>query len=373
MDSNIITFIRNRDYQFIKELGQGACGKTVLLFDDIIDQSFVCKKFFPCVEEYRQEHYNNFIREIKILLQLLHHNIVRIYNYYLYPDKYTGYILMEYVEGEDIDDYLSNNPETINEIFIQIINGFKFLESKNVLHRDIRTKNLLVTNSGIVKIIDFGFGKVTNAPEDFEKSIDLNWCYDLPDEFSGEIYNFQTEIYFIGKLFEKIIQDYEIKHFAYKDLLRLMCNKSPSNRVSSFFDIDKEINSNRFSEIYFNETERKSYQEFSECMRNTITRIEQGTKYYDDIEWIEGQLENSYRSMMLEEYAPDSATVCRCFLKGGYYYHKKNFPVTCVRNFLALLRSSSHEKKRIILANLHTTFDSVTKYEKQLFGDDIPF
>ena len=47
MEEKIVEFLRKRDYRLIKELGQGASGKTVLLHDDVINEFFVCKKYLP--------------------------------------------------------------------------------------------------------------------------------------------------------------------------------------------------------------------------------------------------------------------------------------------------------------------------------------
>src|SRR5476649_182510 len=54
-EDKIVQFLRKRDYVLVKELGQGACGKTVLLHDVQIDEHFVCKKYFPYSESHRQE------------------------------------------------------------------------------------------------------------------------------------------------------------------------------------------------------------------------------------------------------------------------------------------------------------------------------
>src|SRR5687768_13144746 len=96
-------FIRTRDYRILKELGQGACGKTVLLHDEVIDERYVCKKYQPYSERFRAELFENFKREIKLLHRLHHKNVVRVFNHYLYPDVFTGYILMEFVDGCEID------------------------------------------------------------------------------------------------------------------------------------------------------------------------------------------------------------------------------------------------------------------------------
>lgn len=66
---------------------------------------------------------------------------------------------MEYIEGCNIDEYIKANPKAINDIFVQTISGFKYLEDNGIMHRDIRPGNILVSTDGIPKIIDFGFGK----------------------------------------------------------------------------------------------------------------------------------------------------------------------------------------------------------------------
>jgi serine/threonine-protein kinase len=99
---SIVAFLRKRDYVFVKVLGQGACGQTVLLRDEIIGSDFVCKKYLPFAESHRQELFRGFLREIKLLHEVYHTNVVRVFNYYVYPEQYTGFILMEYVAGKDI-------------------------------------------------------------------------------------------------------------------------------------------------------------------------------------------------------------------------------------------------------------------------------
>ena len=103
--SRMVEFLRKKDFRLEKELGRGACGQTVLLYDDQIDEYFVCKKYLPIETDLRQALFDNFVREVKLLHLVNHYNVVRIFNYYLYPDKHAGYILMEYVKGKDIERY----------------------------------------------------------------------------------------------------------------------------------------------------------------------------------------------------------------------------------------------------------------------------
>ena len=377
MAVKIITFLRKRDYRLVKELGQGSCGRTVLLHDDIIDEDFVCKKYVPFSNSYRQELFAKFAREIKLLYKIHHHNVVRIFNHYLYPEDFAGYILMEYVEGCEIDEYVASAPETIDELFVQAVAGFRYLESRSILHRDIRVSNILVRADGTLKIIDLGFGKAIEIPEDYDKSISLNWWCELPDEFSRKFYDFQTEVYFVGKLFEQLIVQNSIEECKYASLIAKMCQRNPLQRIASFSDIEKALQSDQFSELEFTDDESDSYRSFANQISTHITKIEYGAKYRTDIERIEIELQAVYRTVMLEQLVPDSAPVIRCFLTGVYYYRKEGFPVPTLKDFIHLLKSASMEKKRIILSNLQAKMDAIKRYEQpkpqEPNDDDIPF
>lgn len=374
MSDRIVQFLRKRDLIFVRELGQGACGKTVILHDDVIDEDFVCKKYSPFHEPLRNELYENFVREIKLLHVLNHLNVVRVFNYYLYPEKVTGYILMELVAGRDIEEFLILNPEKTNEIFMQTIEGFQHLEKNEILHRDIRPQNILVSEEGVVKIIDFGFGKRIAANKDFDKSISLNWWCEPPTEFATQTYNYTTEVYFIGKLFEKIIIEAGIEQFAYKTLLMRMCASDPAFRIESFAKVMQEILAEKFTEIDFTNGELVAYRNFATSLSRIISKIESETKYYDDVQDIQRKLEDTYRNVMLENALPANTIVIRCFLNGAYYFSNRVFmEVDHLKRFIELLRSCSKEKKNIILSNIFTRLDALPRYNENVNFDDIPF
>jgi serine/threonine-protein kinase len=282
---------------------------------------------------------------------------------------------MEYIEGDSIRDYLAKYPEMIHEIFLQVISGFEYLEENNVLHRDIRPANIMVRDDGILKIIDFGFGKQIQEEADYEKSVSLNWWYEKPLEFSDKVYNFKTEVYFIGKMFEEIIKENGIEKFKYRDLLDNMCEPNPVNRIKNFSDINKHIENDLFYEIGFEGNEHRAYLDFANSIEKHITKIESRAEYINDEERVIMALDNAYRSFMLEEFVPNAALVTNCFLKGQYYFKKKNFPVSVVKNFLHFIKSSSPEKKGIILSNLITRIDSLSRYDGRydIHKDDLPF
>ncbi len=369
----IVSFLRRRDYTFLKVLGQGACGQTVLLHDDQIDGHFVCKKYVPFSETQRQELFKNFLREIKLLHEVHHQNVVRVFNYYIYPEQQAGYILMEYVEGQDIEEWLGHFPETVNALFLQAIEGFAYLESCLVLHRDIRPENILVRSDGVLKVIDLGFGKRVESSKDFDKSISLNWWCETPQDFVTSTYDHSTEVYFVGKLFEKLIVELSIEHFKYPALLARMCQRNPSQRIPTFFEVKTQIILDQSDDVAFSDEERQAYVEFADQVSTNLTKIESSAKYNDDLDSIRSQLESAYRACMLEDFVSDCAVIFRPFVRGVYYYRKTGFPTQVLRAFLRLLRTASIEKQRIALSNLHSRLDAIQRYTPDPFDDGIPF
>ena len=337
----------HRTFQLQKELGQGACGRTVLLYDETIDEYLVCKKYTPFEEAMRAQLYAGFVREIKLLHSVNHVNVVRLFNYLLYPDRMVGYIFMEYVEGSDIEEYLEEHPEQINEIFAQTIDGFAYLEGRRVLHRDIRPANVLVSNEGVVKIIDFGFGKAVPVDGDFDKSVSLNWWCDPPPEFADNTYDHITEIYFVGKLFERLLLNGSYEDFWFRDLLRSMIEPDRDRRLSSFSEAREVVMSKSDASIAFEWEDRDTYRSFAAMMSSLVTKIGSDAKYLE-IDDVLIRLRALYKSVMLEEYVPAAEKVVQCLLTGKFYYSRKvRLRVETLLEFIDLLKRSSSEKRSV--------------------------
>lgn len=370
-NKDIIKFIRKRDYIFEKDIGQGGTAKTVLLYDDIINNHFVCKKYEPYYEDLKDVFFKNFVEEIKLLHLIYHINIVRIFNYFLYPEQKTGYILMEYVNGEHIDNYLEKHPENIDSIFIQTIEGFKYLEDNGILHRDIRPQNIIVTEKGIVKIIDFGFGKRVDNISDYDKSITLNWFYDVPNDFEKNKYDHKTEIYFIGKLFEKILNETDSETFSFDDILGKMVLKDYNERIESFEIILKDILTDEISQIEFEEHEIDFYRNFADSLMKIISSIAENAKYITDVSEISNKLERLYKDTILEEVLHNNRSLINCFINGNYRYNEEIINMYIIHNFINMFRKIPKHKKNIIVRNLINRLESINKYPE--WEDDLPF
>ncbi len=170
-------------YELIDIIGQGGMADVYLANDTILNRTIAIKILRTSLAK-DPIYIARFQREASAAAALSHKNIVEIYD--VGEDDGMYYIVMEYVEGQDIETYLSKNPQKINDIFNQCISGFSHLEKCKILHRDIRPMNILVSNDGDLKIIDFGFGKRITQENDFDKSITLNWWCEPPHDFKDK-------------------------------------------------------------------------------------------------------------------------------------------------------------------------------------------
>ena len=245
-NGDIIEFVKQKDYIMVNnDLGGGSFGKTVVLKDPYIDELFVAKKYEPEYDEIREQFYKNFLDEIKILYKLNHRNIVRIYNYYAYENIYRGYILMEFIDGKTIDKYLSEYEEldsilcddpTPDNIFVQLIDAFSYMEKHHIIHRDIREGNIMIDKSGTVKVIDFGIGKLvesTQADDSLRSQINRRNADTLPQEYYDKEYTSLTDMFYLAELLNRLMREAEHPdemNFSYQSILDKMMQKKPEDR-----------------------------------------------------------------------------------------------------------------------------------------------
>ena len=112
------------------------------------------------------EQRKNIIREYEIMETLNHENVVKLYTKIIEGKKFTVVSLVMELCETDLYNYMINNnlPQAeIKSFFSQILNGLKHLHSNKILHRDIKPTNILIKNSSIIKLADFGISKVTEA------------------------------------------------------------------------------------------------------------------------------------------------------------------------------------------------------------------
>ena len=170
-----------------------------------------------------------------------------------------------------------------------------------------------------------------------------------------------------------MVSEQSIGEFKHKELLRRMCIRNPAERLGSFADVKRASQSQQFIDMEFHEREIEAYREFADCLRGIFTQIEVSSQYANDVVDIQAKLTLLYKGVMLEQQLPDCRNIARCFVLGAYsYLPKHRFPVYVVKGFLDLLRGTSREKNNIILSNIQTKLDAVTRYAATV-ADDLQF
>lgn len=365
-NGDVIPFVKQKDYIMINnDLGGGSFGKTVLLQDPFIDELFVAKKYEPEYDGIKEQFYKNFLDEIKILYKLNHRNIVRIYNYYAYENIYTGYILMEYIDGENIGDFISDYfapfaETTLDDVFLQLIDAFCYIEAHGIIHRDIRAGNILVDKSGTVKVIDFGIGKIASRVDggDADSLVaDINRAASdtLPQEYYDGIYTSLTDMFYLAELFGRLIDNAgscDRTDFSYNDILNKMMEKKPENRFESFAAIREAIGKHDFLHMQISDEDREIYQKFTCLIYKSLTSYMSEPRFNTDCAIFISRLEKALTTNLFETVIQKNADVISSVVDCGYRYNNGvNISNKTVRNFLDWFRASTPQSQALVLNN----------------------
>ncbi|OBZ90758.1 Serine/threonine-protein kinase MARK2 [Choanephora cucurbitarum] len=147
------------DYTFVRQVGQGKFSRVILSYHSLTKRQVAIKIIDKRQHDYRVM--SRLVREISLMEALNHPNIVQLYETYETTD--SMFIVMEYVDGFNLDEFLQQNggklPENqARDIFRQMVAAMDYCHSRWVVHRDLKTPNILLTKDLQVKIADFGLG-----------------------------------------------------------------------------------------------------------------------------------------------------------------------------------------------------------------------
>lgn len=151
-------------YKILKMIGGGGMANVYLAHDMILDRD-VAVKMLRLDFANDEEFIRRFHREAQSATSLAHPNIVSIYDVGEENDLY--YIVMEYVDGQTLKQYiLQNSPiptETALEIMQQLTSAISHAHQNDIVHRDIKPHNILLDKNGNVKVTDFGIAMALSA------------------------------------------------------------------------------------------------------------------------------------------------------------------------------------------------------------------
>lgn len=193
-------------YKIIEKLGEGGMG-VVYKAEDTKLKREVAIKFLPHHIQANEEERDRLKIEAQAAASLNHPNIATIHAIEETEDEL--FIVMEYIEGQELKGKiaLSNlTTEEILKIAIQIAGGLQAAHEKGIVHRDIKSSNIMVTNKGQIKIMDFGLAKVSGNPQITKLGTTIGTtAYMSPEQVRGEIADERSDIWSYGVLFYELL------------------------------------------------------------------------------------------------------------------------------------------------------------------------
>jgi serine/threonine protein kinase/Tfp pilus assembly protein PilF len=186
-------------YQILEKLGEGGMGVVYKAQDTKLDR-IVALKFLPQHLTSDPVEKERFVHEAKAASALNHTNITTIHEI----DEFEGqmFIVMEYCEGKTLKQIIEKETLSVRKVLdigIQICEGLTIAHEKGIVHRDIKSANIMLTPRGQVKIMDFGLAKLKGATKLTQTRSTLGTAaYMSPEQAQGEEVDQRSDIFSFG-------------------------------------------------------------------------------------------------------------------------------------------------------------------------------
>jgi Tol biopolymer transport system component/predicted Ser/Thr protein kinase len=205
-----MTGTRLTHYEVLEKIGEGGMGVVYKGRDTHLDR-IVALKILPAEAVADPERKRRFVREAKAASSLNHPNIIAIYD--IDSDKGVDFIAMEFVHGQSLTKVIGKKGipwrETVR-LATQIASALAAAHTAGIIHRDLKPANVMVTDKGLVKVLDFGLAKLTEHPAgetaetltegpETKSGMILGTCaYMSPEQAEGKEVDARSDVFSFG-------------------------------------------------------------------------------------------------------------------------------------------------------------------------------
>jgi len=200
------TILANR-YEIIEELGKGGMGRVYRVEDTKLKQEVALKLIKPEIAKDKKT-IERFRNELKLAREIAHRNVCRMYD--LNEEKGTHYITMEYVRGEDLRSLIRRIGQLplgkSISIAKQICEGLAEAHSSGVVHRDLKSSNIMIDNNGNVRIMDFGIARSLESKGITGAGVMIGTPeFMSPEQVEGKETDQRSDIYSLGVILYEMV------------------------------------------------------------------------------------------------------------------------------------------------------------------------
>jgi serine/threonine-protein kinase len=200
-------------YLVVEKIGEGGQGTVYKVVDTTLDRPAVIKVLPPALTD-QPSNLARFEREAKLASSLDHPNICTIFGLHKVGD--IQFIAMQYVEGRNVRELVGGHPLDLRRalaIEIQVTDALAAAHSRGIVHRDIKARNVMVTRSGTVKVLDFGLAKLIDGPHSISSDPQLTEVgvpygtstYAAPEQAQGLKADHRSDIFSCGVLLYEML------------------------------------------------------------------------------------------------------------------------------------------------------------------------
>ena len=231
-------------YELLEKIGEGGMGTVYKAKCHLLNR-FVAVKILKAELNNDEDFVARFKREATSIARLSHPNIVNVHD--VGEEEHINFIVMEYIDGKTLKEIIKENGKlssvkTVNIVY-QVARALESAHKSNIIHRDIKPDNIMITEDNMVKVMDFGIAKVDDLRTSTNSNVMGTVRYLSPEQAKGNTADCRTDIYSLGIVMYEMVTGqvpYNAESFISIAMMHIQEPVIPPKEIIS--DIPENIN-----------------------------------------------------------------------------------------------------------------------------------